>query len=95
MEFKVKFQKFAGKYASDGFKPKNEVSSLLSPPSPKIPNRNPGVKSLGSFGGNAAKRESSVYSGDRLVGIATMHKSNLVPVWNEDQAKDLATMRRN
>jgi hypothetical protein len=28
-------------------------------------------------------------------GIGMMHKSNLVPVWDEDGAKEISTMRRN
>lgn len=34
------------------------------------------------------------YTGDKLMGIATMHKSNAVPVFNSDQAVELAKMRR-
>lgn len=34
------------------------------------------------------------YTGDAMIGIATMHKSNAVPVFNDSQAKDLASMRR-
>ena len=35
------------------------------------------------------------YSGERkLIGIATMHKSNQVPVFEEQDAKDIANMRR-
>ena len=35
------------------------------------------------------------YTGDLIVGIATMHKSNAVPVMKDtDQAKDIARMRR-
>lgn len=41
------------------------------------------------------RQEPQVYSGERkLLGVAAMHKSNLVPVFSEDDAKDLATMRR-
>ena len=35
-----------------------------------------------------------VYTGDLVTGVATMHKSNAVPVINKSQATDLATMRR-
>lgn len=35
-----------------------------------------------------------VYTGTLIKGIATMHKSNAVPVINDEQAKDLAKMRR-
>lgn len=44
------------------------------------------------------RQEPMVYSGERkLLGIATMHKSNMVPVFAEDKdyAKDIARMRRN
>lgn len=42
----------------------------------------------------AAKAPPKVYTGDKIVGIATMHKSNLVPIFNEQAAKDVASMRR-
>lgn len=41
----------------------------------------------------AAKREMS-YTGDKLLGIATLHKSNLVPVFKQEDAEDIARMRR-
>ena len=34
------------------------------------------------------------YTGELVTGVATMHKSNAVPVINQKQAEDLATMRR-
>ena len=48
-------------------------------------------------GGSTAKKERQVYSGERqLLGIATMHKSNMVPVFadKKEDAKDIANMRR-
>jgi hypothetical protein len=42
-----------------------------------------------------AKKEANVYSGERkLLGIAVMHKSNLVPVFDREDAAELAKMRR-
>jgi len=42
------------------------------------------------------KREEHRYSGKRkLLGIGMMHKSNLVPIWDEEGAKEISTMRRN
>lgn len=44
------------------------------------------------------KKEPQQYSGERqLLGIATMHKSNMVPVFadQKEQAKEIAQMRRN
>ena len=46
-------------------------------------------------GDGMRKKESMKYTGDLIQGIATMHKSNAVPVMKgTDQAKDIARMRR-
>lgn len=34
------------------------------------------------------------YTGDKMLGIGTLHKSNAVPIFTEEEAKDQATMRR-
>lgn len=45
--------------------------------------------------GVCAKTEEKVYSGEMtLIGIATMHKSNMVPVFKKQDAEDIARMRR-
>ena len=41
-----------------------------------------------------ARKENQKYTGTLVKGIATMHKSNAIPVIDEQQAKDLASMRR-
>lgn len=41
----------------------------------------------------ASKKEMK-YTGDKLMGIATMHKSNMVPVFKQEDAEDIARMRR-
>jgi len=51
--------------------------------------------SLDTGHGNATKAAPQVYTGDKIVGIATMHKSNMVPVFSNNEAKEIATMRRN
>jgi hypothetical protein len=40
------------------------------------------------------KKESLMYTGTLVKGIATMHKSNAVPVIDEEQMKDISRMRR-
>lgn len=42
----------------------------------------------------AAKKETMHYTGDKLLGIATMHKSNMVPVFSKQEAEDISKMRR-
>lgn len=53
------------------------------------------IPSLGTTGGVATKKDPHKYSGEYLVGIATMHKSNLVPVGKDDTPSNYSTMRRN
>ena len=45
-------------------------------------------------GGNGTAKETLKYTGSLIKGIATMHKSNAVPVIDEEFAKDIARMRR-
>ena len=42
----------------------------------------------------AYKKDVPVYTGTKMLGIGTMHKSNAVPIFSEDSAKDISTMRR-
>lgn len=42
----------------------------------------------------AVKAPTKVYTGTLIKGIATMHKSNAVPVINDEQAKEISSMRR-
>ena len=48
-----------------------------------------------TIGGYAPRKESQKYTGDYITGIATMHKSNLVPISNKKQAIEVSQMRRN
>lgn len=52
------------------------------------------IQSLNSDRSYTEKRESLKYTGTLVKGIATMHKSNAVPVINEEQMKDISRMRR-
>ncbi len=44
--------------------------------------------------GTTYARKENVYTGTLVTGIATMHKSNAVPVINQKQAEEIARMRR-
>jgi hypothetical protein len=50
--------------------------------------------SLNSIGGSTAKPAQKVYTGTLIKGIATMHKSNAIPILNQEQAIEVASMRR-
>ena len=44
--------------------------------------------------GVCAKPEPKVYTGDVIIGIAQMHKSNAVPIARKQDAVDISRMRR-
>jgi len=52
------------------------------------------IQSLNSDKIFTEKKETLMYTGTLVKGIATMHKSNAVPVINEEQMKDISRMRR-
>jgi len=54
---------------------------------PKIPSLNSGL-------GVAILAPAKVYTGTKVKGIATMHKSNAVPVFSDEEAVDISRMRR-
>jgi hypothetical protein len=45
-------------------------------------------------GGNATMAPPKVYTGTKVKGIATMHKSNAVPVFSDEEAVEISRMRR-
>jgi len=56
----------------------------------------PSLQTSDKIPGFAGKKESQKYTGDLIVGIGTMHKSNAVPIMRgTKQAEELAQMRRN
>jgi hypothetical protein len=40
------------------------------------------------------KHADQAYTGTKVKGIGTMHKSNAVPIFSDDEAKDISKMRR-
>ena len=94
-ELDASWEALIKKYATKTIVPKKEQSlsdvySLGKPArreTPKIP-------SLPFSGGACTKAPEKVYTGTKIIGIGTMHKSNAVPIFSDDEAKDIASMRR-
>ena len=53
-----------------------------------IPSRDTG------HSGAVRTKDIPQYTGTKILGIGTMHKSNAVPVFSDEEAHDIATMRR-
>jgi len=94
-ELQASWEKLLKKYATKTVvkaKPQQlrDVYSLGKPAcreTPKIP-------SLPFTAGACTMPVQKVYTGTKIIGIGTMHKSNAVPIFSDEEAKDIATMRR-
>lgn len=53
-----------------------------------IPSRNTGEVGVTTY------KPNPIYTGTKIKGIGTMHKSNAVPVFSDDEAKAISSMRR-
>lgn len=53
------------------------------------------IPSRDTGGHVATAAPSKVYTGTKMLGIGTMHKSNSVPIFSDEEAVNIATMRRN
>ena len=93
-ELDASWQLLLKKYTTKTVAPKkqqlSDVYSLGKPAcreTPKIP-------SLPFTGAPCLKAPDKVYTGTKIIGIGTMHKSNAVPIFSDEQAVEIATMRR-
>lgn len=84
---------FSGKKTVTVNKTKATLSSVYKlsiPPGRETPH----YPSRDSGGGSATRAPDKVYTGTMIKGIGTMHKSNAVPIFSDEQATDIARMRR-
>lgn len=63
-------------------------------PKISIPRSTDHIPSLNTGLGVAARAPDKVYTGTKVKGIGTMHKSNAVPVFSDEEAVEISTMRR-
>jgi hypothetical protein len=54
----------------------------------------PKIASLPFTAGACTKAPEKVYTGTKIKGIGTMHKSNAVPIFSDEEAIDISRMRR-
>lgn len=52
------------------------------------------IPSLDTGKGIAAKKETIQYTGNAMIGIGQLHKSNAVPIFKAEDAVDISKMRR-
>ena len=67
------------------------LSYTLSAPAGRATSNN--IPSRVTAGGSTAPIHK-VYTGNKILGIGTMHKSNAVPIFSDEQAVEISRMRR-
>ena len=78
------------KYAT---KPVSRSYEPLKAPKPYM-RETPHHPSLNSGHHDTSAKPAKVYTGTKMLGIGTMHKSNSVPIFSNEEAVEIATMRR-
>jgi hypothetical protein len=89
----VEFEKMAPRFSTGPYNaPRRTIADFI----PKTP---PGretarVDSQDTGWVTCVKPTDKEYTGTKIKGIGTMHKSNAVPVFSDEEAKDISKMRR-
>jgi hypothetical protein len=89
----IEFEKLAPKFSTGPYNaPRKNMSDFMprTPPGREtaiIPSQDTGWVPC-------VKVHDQEYTGTKIKGIGTMHKSNAVPVFSDQEAKDISSMRR-
>ena len=69
----------------------SKVTPMFSIPAGR---ETPKIASLDTGFIACVKKFGNSYTGEKIKGIGTMHKSNAVPIFTDNEAKEIASMRR-
>ena len=71
-------------------KRKKVFNTVIDPLAPKTPyvRETPKIRSLGNGIGVATKAEEKVYTGTKMIGIGTLHKSNACLLYTSPSPRD-------
>ena len=89
----VEFDKMAPKFSTGPYNsPRKTMSDFL----PKTPpgRETPRVESQDTGWVACVRVKDNEYTGTKIKGIGTMHKSNMVPIFSNQEADDISKMRR-
>jgi hypothetical protein len=89
----IEFEKLAPKFSTGPYNAPRKTMSDFMPKTP--PGREtPYVASRDTGWVPCVKVHDPEYTGTKIKGIGTMHKSNAVPIFSDEEAVDISTMRR-
>lgn len=94
-QLQQEWQQLLDKYGVQKTKTKKTFTPLQSSSTfRRLDSDHSNIPSIDTGAGNGFRKVSHQYTGENLLGIGTLHKSNAVPIFNEQEAKDQASMRR-
>ena len=93
-ELQAEWEKLLKKYPTKNLVDKKQDLSSVYSLGMTARRETPKIPSLPFTGGPCLKKEQQTYTGDKIKGIGTMHKSNAVPIFSDEEAIAIATMRR-
>ena len=89
----IEFEKLTPKFSTGPYNAPRKTMSDFMPRTP--PGRETAtVPSQDTGWVPCVKVHDQEYTGTKIKGIGTMHKSNAVPVFSDEEAKDISKMRR-
>ena len=98
-ELETSWKELQKKYELDAEAKKRQRALAAAPLSYKLstpPGRSTThhIPSLNTGDGIASSKQAPQYTGTKMLGIGVMHKSNSVPIFSDEEAVEIATMRR-
>ena len=89
----IEFEKLTPKFSTGPYNAPRKTMSDFIPKTP--PGRETvAIPSQDTGWVPCIKVHDQEYTGTKIKGIGTMHKSNAVPVFSDEEAKDISSMRR-
>ena len=88
------FKKMAPKFSRTPPAPPKTKGTLAVKMTPPPGRETPYIASCDTGWVACVKLADKEYTGTKVKGIGTMHKSNAVPVFSDQEAKDISSMRR-
>jgi hypothetical protein len=94
-QLEAEWQKLKSKYNTPNSLSAKNKKKIYTPPVTLRRDTGPHIPSLDTgYKGAVTVKKPMQYTGDKIVGIGTMHKSNAVPIFSDQEAKDISSMRR-
>ena len=88
------FKKMAPKFSRTPASPPKPAGTLQATMRVPPGRETPFIASRDTGWVACVKHQDTEYTGTKVKGIGTMHKSNAVPIFSDDEAKDISKMRR-